>query len=131
MPGAASYQGGTRFLRWWPPLLLLLAGALLLSGWNHATQFATLLAFCAVIHAGWLPWQFVVGGDGLVLAFPFGRRRFLPKHRLRVRIETVGVIAFVGRRHRFGYLLFDKVLYEPGREDLLRTAFTDLGYRIG
>jgi len=41
-----------------------------------------------------------------------------------------GATALVGRRRRFGYLLMDRILYEPGREILLRTAFTGLGYDL-
>jgi len=36
----------------------------------------------------------------------------------------------MGRRRKFGYLLMDRILYEPGREILLRTAFTGLGYDL-
>jgi hypothetical protein len=49
---------------------------------------------------------------------------------LTVRIETIGATALVGRHRRFGYLLMDRILYEPGRSVLLRTAFTGLGYDL-
>jgi hypothetical protein len=33
-------------------------------------------------------------------------------------------------RHRFGYPLMDGVLYQPGRESMLRSAFLDRGYTV-
>ena len=52
--------------------------------------------------------------DGLELVFPFGRHVFLPKPTTTVRIETVGAVAMIERRH-LGYLLHDGVLFEPGQ----------------
>ena len=72
----------------------------------------------------------LVEADGLELAFPFGRRLFLPKASLTVRIEAVGATALIGRRRRFGYLLLDHLTPEPGRAILLETAFTGLGYEL-
>ena len=130
MAGAGCYQGGNRFLRWWPKALLGLALLILVVGWNHSVQFAALLAVSAYIHGRWLPWQFTATDEGLALSFPFGRRLFLAKSALTVRLEVVGAIALVGRRRRFGYPLMERVLYEPGHEQLLHTVFTDLGYRV-
>ena len=130
MARAGSYQGGSAFLRWWPKFLLVLAFSALLIGWSRSIQWATLLVVLAYVHGRWLPWQFTILEDGLALTFPFGRHLFLPKSSLTVRIEVVGATALVGRRRKFGYLLMDRMLYEPGREILLRTAFTGLGYDL-
>jgi hypothetical protein len=125
-----SYQGGSAFLRWWPRLLLALALWMLVVGWSRSIQWATLLAVAAYIHGKWLPCQFVVLEEGLRLRFPFGRHVFLPKQSLTIRMEVVGAVALVGRRRKFGYPLMDRILYEPGRGLLLRTAFTGLGYDL-
>ncbi|HXY92539.1 MAG TPA: hypothetical protein VEP49_08700 [Acidimicrobiia bacterium] len=130
MAEAASYQGGSGFLRWWPRLLLALAVSLLVIGWSRSIQWAALLAVASYIHAKWLPCQFAILADGLELWFPFGRRLFLPKSSLTIRIDIVGAIALVGRRRKLGYPLMDRVLYEPGRSLLLRTAFSGLGYEL-
>jgi hypothetical protein len=130
MAQAGSYQGGSAFLRWWPKVMVALAFGVLLIGGLRSIQWATLLVLLAFVHGRWLPWQFTILEEGLTLTFPFGRRLFLPKTSLTVRMEVVGATALVGRRRRFGYLLMDRILYEPGREILLRTAFTGLGYDL-
>ncbi len=130
MAEPTSYQGGSLFLRWWPPSLLVLAFiAFRLSGFQ-AMQWPALLILGAYIHFRWLPWQFTITEDGLALTFPFGRHAFIPKRATTVRIETVGATALVGRRRRFGYLLLDSILFQPGRAVMLRTAFTGLGYDL-
>jgi hypothetical protein len=128
--GVGSYQGGSAFLRWWPKLMVVLAVGLLVVGWPRSIQWAALFLVLAYVHGRWLPWQFTILEDGLDLTFPFGRHRFLPKESLKVRIEVVGATALVGRHRWVGYLLMDRVLYEPGRDVLLRTAFAGLGYEL-
>jgi hypothetical protein len=130
MARAGSYQGGSAFLRWWPKVMVGLAFWVLMMGGVRSIQWATLLVVLAFVHGRWLPWQFTILEDGLLLTFPFGRHLFLPKASLTVRMEVVGATALVGRRRKFGYLLMDRILYEPGREILLRTAFTGLGYDL-
>ena len=130
MAQEGSYQGGSAFLRWWPKVMVVLAVYLLIIGGIRSIQWATLLAAIAYVHGRWLPWQFNIFDEGLVLTFPFGRHLFLPKDSLTVRMEAVGATALVGRRRRFGYLLMDRFLYEPGRDVLLETAFTGLGYNL-
>jgi len=127
---APSYQGGSAFLLWWPRALLALAFGVLVVGWSRSIQWVTLFAVAAYIHGKWLPCQFTIFDEGLVLKFPFGRQLFLPKKSLTVRMEVVGAIALVGRRRKFGYPLMDRLLYEPGRGILLGTAFRALGYDL-
>ena len=130
MAEPTSYQGGSAFLRWWPIVVLALGlGALVLGGF-HAAQWTTLLVVVAYLHFRWMPWQFTIDERGIELAFPFGRRVFLPKASLTVRMEAIGATALVGRHRRFGYPLLDSILFVPGRTILLRTAFTGLGYQL-
>ena len=124
------YQGRNWFLRWWPKGLLVLAAIILSVGWSHSVQWVSLLALVAYVHGRWLPWRFTIHPDGLELTFPFGRRLFLPRGAVTVRIEMVGAVAMVGRRRHFGYLLLDRIGYEPGNEVRLRGAFTLLGYTL-
>jgi hypothetical protein len=125
-----SYQGGSAFLRWWPAAMLGCAAALFMIAGMHRIQWITVFVVLAFVHSRWMPWQFTIRDDGLMLAFPFGRHLFLPKSSLTVRIETVGATALVGRHRWFGYLLMDRILYEPGQSVLLRTAFSGLGYDV-
>jgi len=125
----ASYEGNSAFLRWWPKVLLALAFAVAVVHWSHWVQFSTVLVVCSWLHGRMLPWRFSVLADGLELVFPFGRRVFLPKPDTTVRIETVGAVAMIGRRH-LGYLLHDGVLFEPGQRARLQRAFAYYGYRV-
>jgi hypothetical protein len=130
MAEPTSYQGGSLFLRWWPPALVVLAVVAAGVGGFSGFKWATLLVLVAYLHSRFLPWQFTLERAGLALAFPFGRRVFIPKASLTVRMETVGATALVGRHRRFGYLLLDSILYVPGRTLLLHTALTGLGYKL-
>lgn len=130
MAGIGSYQGGSAFLRWWPKALLACAIWVLVTTIPHSVQWATLLVGAAYVHGKWLPCQFTVLEEGLTLRFPFGRRRFLRKDALTIRMEVVGAFALVGRHRKFGYPILDRILYEPGRSLLLRTAFKELGYEL-
>jgi hypothetical protein len=127
---ATSYQGGSFFLRWWPSILFSLALVLAVMSELRAIQWITLMVVVACIHVRLMPWQFTIREEGLTLTFPFGRRLFLPKSSLTVRMERIGATALLGRHRRIGYLLMDRILYEPGRAILLRTAFTGLGYEL-
>jgi hypothetical protein len=124
----ASYQGGSAFLRWWPPAILVLAGLMISAAGMVGLRWASVLVLAAFLHHRFMPWQFTVQPDGLVLAFPFGRRMFVPKSDLRVRMEAVGATALTEGHRRFGYLLLDSILYVPGRTMLMQTAFSSLGY---
>jgi hypothetical protein len=124
------YQGRNRFLRWWPKLLLALAALILYVGSSHSIQWVTLFAVIAYVHGRWLPWEFTIREDGLALIFPFGRHLFLPRSSLTVRMEVVGAVALVGRRRHWGYLLMDRIGYEPNNEERLRGAFTGFGYNL-
>lgn len=117
-------------MRWWPKVLLALAAVVLYIGWTSTIQWVTLLALVAYVHGRWLPWQFDIRADGLALIFPFGRRLFLPRSSLTVRMEVVGAFAMVGRRRHFGYLLMERIGYEPNNEERLRGAFTGFGYTL-
>jgi hypothetical protein len=130
MAEPSDYLGRNRFLRWWPKLLVAFAVIILALNTNHGIQWATLLAAIAYVHGRWLPWQFAIHEDGLALQFPFGRRLFIPRSLLTVRIEVVGAVAMVGRRRHFGYLLMDRIGFEPNGEERLRGAFTGFGYNL-
>lgn len=130
MADAAGYQGGSAFLRWWPPAILVLASVTIAAGGMVGLRWASVLILAAYAHHRFLPWQFTVRPDGLELAFPFGRRMFVPKSDLTVRMDVVGATALTDGHRRFGYPLLDSILYVPGRTVLMQTAFAGLGYRF-
>jgi hypothetical protein len=126
------YEGTSEFLLWAPKVFVFMAIAIYLSHWNHSIEFATTFVVLAFIHSRWLPWRFEIREDGLQLVFPFGRRLFLNRSFATVRVDVVGAMVYDGRRgkHRFGYPLMDGILYQPGRESVLRSAFVDRGYTV-
>ena len=128
--GFASYEGKSGFLRWWPKVLLAAALFVLVEGGLSAIQWATFFVLAAWVGGHFLPWRFSVFEDGVGLLFPFGRRVFLPKDKLTVRIENVGAVAVVEGHRRVGYLLHDGVLYVPGQQSRLRLALQYFGYRV-
>jgi hypothetical protein len=130
MTDAPTYQGGSTFLRWWPRVLIGLAALVVLMGWSRSLPWAALFLLAAFVHGRLLPCEFTILDEGLALQFPFGRRILLPKQSLTIRMDNVGALALVGPRRRFGYPVLDRILYEPGRSILLRTAFSGLGYRM-
>jgi hypothetical protein len=126
------YEGTSDFLLWAPKVFLVMALVMFLSRCNHWIEFATTFVLLAFIHSRWLPWRFQIGDDGLQLLFPFGRHLFLSRSSSTVRVDVVGAMVYDSRRgkHRFGYPLMDGILYQPGRESLLRSAFVDRGYTV-
>jgi hypothetical protein len=130
MSADARYEGTNSALRSAPGLLCVIALVIWQSRWNHSLQFATLFVVLAVTFALWIPWRFTVTEAGLVLCFAMGRRRFLPKNTLTIRVDLVGAFALVGKHRRFGYPLLDRILYRPGHDNELRTVFAELGFRV-
>ena len=126
------YEGTSDFLLWAPKVFLVMALVMYLSRCNHWIEFATTFVLLAFIHSRWLPWRFEIGDDGLQLLFPFGRHLFLSRSSSTVRVDVVGAMVYDGRRgkHRFGYPLMDGILYQPGRESSLRSAFVERGYTV-
>jgi hypothetical protein len=127
--GDDRFQRESGYMRWAPKGLLALAVAVLAFRWSHSTQWATLCVLLAYVHARCLAWRFVVTDEGILLTFPFGRRAFITKESAVVKIEMVGVLVRVhGRLLR--YWLFDGILYRPGSEEELRSAFSARGFRV-
>jgi hypothetical protein len=128
----SGYQGTSEFLLWAPRVFVFMAVAMYAGHWNHSIEFATTFLLLAFVHSRWLPWRFEIGNDALQLVFPFGRRLFLSRNLATVRVDVVGAMVYDGSRGRlrFGYPLMDGILYRPGRESLLRSAFLDRGYTL-
>src|SRR5262245_49136484 len=64
------------------------------------------LAIGAVI-ARWMPWHFEVLPEGIELWFVLGRRRFLRRDAVTVRVNPGSPVALLGSARRFGYPLSD------------------------
>lgn len=126
------YEGTSDFLLWAPKVFVFMAFGMYVLHGSHWIEFSTTFLLLACIHSRWLPWRFEIRDDGIQLRFPFGRYLFLSRSVATVRVDVVGAMVYDGRRRRlrFGYPLMDGILYQPGRESLLRSAFVRRGYTV-
>ncbi len=90
--------------------------------------YALVFALCAVIWARALPWRFAVLDEGIALWFPLGRRLFLPKDAVTLRVGLAGTVAYPAAFRRFGYPLTDGLLER--RLQLLRAVLVEHGFRL-
>jgi hypothetical protein len=126
------YEGTSEFMLWAPKVYLFMAFVMYVSHWNHWLEFSSTFVVIAFVHSRWLPWRFEIRADGLELLFPFGRHLFLSRSIATVRVDVVGAMVYDDRRGKlgFGYPLLDGILYHPGRESQLRSAFVNRGYTL-
>jgi hypothetical protein len=112
-----------RFLPW----LLIAVGLLTAIANAGAVLFGVFLVVLGVFARVALPWRFVVVDEGVALWFGFGRRRFLAKDDVTVRVEF-GDVRVLPNSERFGYLLTDGV--SNRRAPILRAVLEEHGFRI-
>ena len=118
------FVGESTFLRIWPAFMLAFGLYLATRGALGVGLFLALVG-CAV--AVVLPWRYLVLDDGLFLQFAFGKRRFLPRDQLVVRVNRTGGVAHrVGRR--LGYPLTDRLVER--RTPFLRAVLHEHGYTV-
>ncbi len=75
-----------------------------------------------------MPWHFEVHESGIDLWFALGRRRFLPKDAVTVRVNPGSPVALVGRGRRMGYPLTDGIVER--RRAMLRSVLLELGFDV-
>jgi hypothetical protein len=126
------YEGTSAYMLWAPRVFVFAAVVMYVNRWNHWIEFATAFLLMAWIHSRRLPWNFEIQDDGIRLRFPFGRRIFVVRTATSVRVDVVGAMLYDERRgHRaLGYPLMDGILFRPGRQAVLRSTLSDLGYTI-
>ncbi len=66
--------------------MVVFAVLVLIGTGRGAAFYAVLFAVCGLVSARYLPWRFAVLDEGIALWFPFGRRLFLPKDAVTVRV---------------------------------------------
>lgn len=123
--GPAIYVGESRFLHWWPRLMLALALLPIVVG---ASGAAALFVVPAMIAAFAMPWRFAVVDHGIGLWFGFGRYRFLAKDDVTVRVGLGSAVLFRRPAERFGYPLTDGIV-EHDRA-YLRAILAAHGFRL-
>ena len=93
-----------------------------------AAFYAVVFALCGVVVARYLPWRFAVLDEGIALWFPFGRRLFLPREAVTVRVGIGSVVAYPEAYRRFGYPLTDGLVER--RHAALQAVLAEHGFRI-
>lgn len=87
-----------------------------------------MFAICGVIAARCLPWRFAVLDEGIALWFPFGRRLFLPREAVTVRVGTGSTVAYPEAYRRLGYPLTDGLVER--RHAALQAVLVEHGFRV-
>ena len=127
-PSAPRYVGACALLRAMPPAFLLLAFVTLASSPVYAAAPALMLTGCAICACQLLPWRFAVVDEGLALWFPLGRRRFLPRDAVTVRITLASAVAHPLTYRRARYPLTDGLLQK--RLPVLRAVLVEHGFEV-
>jgi hypothetical protein len=120
--------GESKFLRCWPPGMVVFAAVVAGTAGTGALLYCVAFAACGLVAARYLPWRFAVLDEGIALWFPFGRRLFLPKEAVTVRVGLGSPVAYPSVFRRFGYPLTDGLVER--RRKLLRAVLVEHGFRL-
>ncbi len=108
---------------------MLIFAVIVLTGTGAGALFyCAFFAVCGLVVARYLPWRFAVLDEGIALWFPFGRRMFLPKEAVTVRVSAGSPVAYPEAYRRFGYPLTDGLV--ESRRKLLRSVLVEHGFHI-
>ena len=121
-------MGTSVFLRCWPPGMVAFAAVVLIGTGLGAAFYAVVFALCGVVVARCLPWRFAVLDEGIALWFPFGRRLFLPREAVTVRVATNSAVAYPAAHRRLGYPLTDGLVER--RHAALQAVLVEYGFRL-
>jgi len=102
----------------------------LLSGWPYASGLPFALGCIALsaLMVRLMPWRFEVYDVGLELRFALGRRRFLLRDDITVRVNPGSPVVLFGRHRRLAYPLTDGFV-EP-RRAMLRAVLIECGFDV-
>ena len=108
---------------------MLVFAILVLTGTGRgALLYCVLFVVCGLVSARCLPWRFAVLDEGIALWFPLGRRMFLPRDAVTVRVGAGSAVAYPEVFRRFGYPLTDGLVER--RRSALRAVLVEHGFRI-
>jgi hypothetical protein len=108
--------------------MVVFGGIVLIGTGSDAVFLAVVFAILGVVTARYLPWRFAVLDEGIALWFPFGRRLFLPREAVTVRVNTGSAVAFPAAYRRFGYPLTDG--FVESRHGALLAVLAEHGFRL-
>jgi hypothetical protein len=125
---SSRYVGQSVFLRCWPPGMVVLGAVVLTIAGAGALLYCALFVIFGLVVARSLPWRFAVLDEGIALWFPFGRRLFLPKDTVTVRVSGGSPVAYPEMFRWFGYPLTDGLVER--RRKVLRAVLLEHGFRV-
>ena len=103
----SRFVGRSLALRFLPGMVIAVGVSTVVSNANRV-----LVGVCLVAFGGFAslasPWRCVVVDEGSAMWFGFGKRRFLARDDVTVRVER-GDVQVVTNSQRFGYLLTDGI----------------------
>jgi hypothetical protein len=122
---APVYVGQSRLLHYWPWCTIAVSILALAAGSVGGALFFVVLA---LVFGGSLPWRFDVFGSGIALWFGFGKRRFLRKENITLRVGLGSTLVLRRGANRFGYTLTDGLGEHRG--EVLRSVLAEHGFDI-
>lgn len=111
----------------WPHLMILLGFVQAGTGAGSPAVGTGFIVFGSLVSVV-LPWRFVVVDQGIGLWFGFGRRRFLRRDDIVVRVGLGPTVVFRNGAERFGYPLSDGLVERRRLE--LRAVLGEHGFRL-
>jgi hypothetical protein len=108
--------------------MVVFAGIVAAIAGAGALLYCVAFAACGLVAARCLPWRFAVLDDGIALWFPFGRRLFLPKDAVTVRVRSGSPVAYPEVFRRWGYPLTDGLVER--RRKLLAAVLLEHGFHL-
>ncbi|HZP31147.1 MAG TPA: hypothetical protein VFC99_19515 [Acidimicrobiia bacterium] len=118
--------------RWLRALILGIMGfGLMIAVWDlpaFAPPFAVGCIAVSALMVRVMPWRFEVLDEGLELWFALGRRRFLRRDEVTVRVNPGSPVALCGPGRRFGYPLTDG--FVERRRAMLRSVLIEFGFEV-
>jgi hypothetical protein len=121
------YVGQSRFVHRWPHLMIVLGFAQAVTGAGPKLAGAAFMVVGGLVSAG-MPWRFVVVDQGIGLWFGFGRRRFLARDDITVRVGIGPTVVYRNGAERFGVPLSDGLVERRRAE--LRSVLAEHGFRL-
>ena len=103
----SRFVGQSLSLRVLPGVVIAVGVSTAVSNASRLPLGVFLMAF-GVFTSLAIPWRFAVVDEGIAMWFGFGKRRFLAKDDLTVRVEF-GDVQVVPHMEHFGYLLTDGI----------------------
>ncbi len=122
----SRFVGQSLSLRVLPWMVIAVGLSTAVSNASRLPLGVCLVAFGAFASMA-IPWRFIVVDEGIAMWFGFGKRRFLVRDDVTVRVEF-GDVQVVPNSEHFGYLLTDGITNR--RVPTLSAVLEEHGFQI-